>query len=602
MRTSTTVLALLALAACDEATPGFELQAGAPSDAEALEAASLRTPLVMAAPALVAGRQVTLVASGANAGETVYFGGSIGTGSGLCPPQLGGLCLDLNPSNATLLGTAAANGAGTATLNVTVPPTVADLPAALQAVVIRGAGGANSQKSAVVTTHVAVQLSTLRAGDLVINEIMNNPVAVDDLTAEWFEIRNDTAHWVDLNGLEVSDHDTDAFTVGSTLILEPNGFSVFARDADPALNGGVDEDYVWTNMALGNGVDELVLSRGAVVFDEVVWDDGATFPDPVGASISLDPTLSTTTANDLGGAWCEANTAFGLGDLGTPGAANTSCGGGGINDLDGDGYVVPTDCDDTDPAVHPGAQEQCNGIDDDCSGAPGANEVDLNGDGLLDCLAAGQDCVAAGYAGAAGLQGNALKNSLRNLTSAQTCSSYDAARDFMFVTLDKHAGYVTGVYTGQQVAVGNSPPDPNVMNTEHTWPQSWGASVIPQKCDLHHLFPSMSTVNSSRGNLPFGNVVTVQDTYQGGSLRGLDNTGTQVFEPRDVHKGNVARAMLYMATRYSYTLTASELALYKSWNALDPVDADEIDRTWAIAAEQVLTNPYVVCPQYVDAL
>ena len=89
---------------------------------------------------------------------------------------------------------------------------------------------------------------------------------------------------------------------------------------------------------------------------------------------------------------------------------------------------------------------------------------------------------------------------------------------------------------------------------------------------------------------------------EGGSLRGLDNTGTQVFEPRDVHKGNVARAMLYMATRYSYTLTASELALYKSWNALDPVDAAELDRTWDIAAEQVLTNPYVVCPQYVDAL
>ncbi|MCP4805158.1 MAG: hypothetical protein GY913_04565 [Proteobacteria bacterium] len=35
-------------------------------------------------------------------------------------------------------------------------------------------------------------------------------------------------------------------------------------------------------------------------------------------------------------------------------------------DQDGDGYVLDEDCDDTDPDVHPGAQEICNGLDDDC--------------------------------------------------------------------------------------------------------------------------------------------------------------------------------------------------------------------------------------------
>jgi len=38
----------------------------------------------------------------------------------------------------------------------------------------------------------------------------------------------------------------------------------------------------------------------------------------------------------------------------------------GFPDADGDGYSADVDCDDTDPYVHPGANEVCNGIDDNC--------------------------------------------------------------------------------------------------------------------------------------------------------------------------------------------------------------------------------------------
>ena len=38
------------------------------------------------------------------------------------------------------------------------------------------------------------------------------------------------------------------------------------------------------------------------------------------------------------------------------------------DDADGDGYYTPLDCDDENADVHPGAQEVCNLIDDDCDG------------------------------------------------------------------------------------------------------------------------------------------------------------------------------------------------------------------------------------------
>ena len=61
-------------------------------------------------------------------------------------------------------------------------------------------------------------------------------------------------------------------------------------------------------------------------------------------------------------------------------------------DADGDGYsfcnaLQPTleDCDDGDAVVYPGAQELCNGEDDDCDGSLPADELDGDGDGVIAC-------------------------------------------------------------------------------------------------------------------------------------------------------------------------------------------------------------------------
>ncbi len=71
------------------------------------------------------------------------------------------------------------------------------------------------------------------------------------------------------------------------------------------------------------------------------------------------------------------------------------------DDLDGDGFTsVETggaDCDDADPAVNPGATESCNGVDDDCNGevddsAGDTWYADADGDGYGDPAVSAQSC------------------------------------------------------------------------------------------------------------------------------------------------------------------------------------------------------------------
>ena len=60
-------------------------------------------------------------------------------------------------------------------------------------------------------------------------------------------------------------------------------------------------------------------------------------------------------------------------------------------DLDSDGYaacgIAPhtPDCDDGDDTIHPGAEELCDGEDNDCDGTVPADELDTDGDGVKGC-------------------------------------------------------------------------------------------------------------------------------------------------------------------------------------------------------------------------
>lgn len=212
-------------------------------------------------------------------------------------------------------------------------------------------------------------------------------------------------------------------------------------------------------------------------------------------------------------------------------------------------------------------------------------------------------------------QNKDLKDTLYQAISNNKTLSYKTARRHMFGDLflkKTSSGYtVTDTYCdksfGEDVGVGpDQIPDHTVLNCEHTWPQSRFSSrdsKSTQKGDLHHLFPTDSKANSTRGNIPFGDVNGQAVNGCPIASRGDDiNDGINSFEPPKFHKGNVARALFYFAVRYQISIDETQEEYLREWHSLDPVDADELDRNTRIEAIQGNRNPFIDGPELVDQI
>ena len=166
-------------------------------------------------------------------------------------------------------------------------------------------------------------------GDLLITEIMQNPAGVLDPAGEWFEVHNTTDRSLVLNGLILSSSlDGDWYLVegDDLLVVDPGGYFVFGVDENPLANGGVEVDHQYEGFSLGNEHDEVIVEADGVMLDAVMWDDGASFPDPNGQSMTLDPTYNSALENDDGQYWCGATTRWDSAtDFGSPGWENQFC-------------------------------------------------------------------------------------------------------------------------------------------------------------------------------------------------------------------------------------------------------------------------------------
>ena len=207
-------------------------------------------------------------------------------------------------------------------------------------------------------------------------------------------------------------------------------------------------------------------------------------------------------------------------------------------------------------------------------------------------------------------------SNLSNLLVQHTIIPYSSYKNTVLSKLelqDTIAGktFVQCVYSGEKKIV-EVPFDWTKAgySREHTFAHSWMPShpadnpPLPEYSDLHNLYPTnLEKANTVRNNFPLGEVTgKVLYTYLEGKL-GYD--GPQiVYEPRHVHKGNAARAMMYMSIAYnnqnnnwSFPSVQSQETI-KKWHFLDPPDNYEIARQEYIYWLQGNRNPFIDHPEY----
>ena len=162
---------------------------------------------------------------------------------------------------------------------------------------------------------------SLQPGDLVVAEVMADSFAVTDVAGEWFEVSVTRA--VDLNGLRWGRDAASAVLAvpeGDCLRVEAGRRLLVARETNPAVNGGLPAVDLDSSLSLANSNGALALVYAGQTLDAVGWV--AATP---GVASNLDERGEDPALNDGDFYWCPATQAYGLGDLGTPGAANTAC-------------------------------------------------------------------------------------------------------------------------------------------------------------------------------------------------------------------------------------------------------------------------------------
>ena len=210
------------------------------------------------------------------------------------------------------------------------------------------------------------------------------------------------------------------------------------------------------------------------------------------------------------------------------------------------------------------------------------------------------------------LTGDAFRSQLASLiTTTHTFNpTYKSLTEIWKTTdVDPETGNVILFYTGT--------PSTS-YNREHVWPKDGGAAFPAETycgSDAHHLRPTDTTLNSTRGSLSFGETTQTVVKQAGSSSYGnLCYKNSSFFYPGKGFRGATARILFYVQTRWGddYNLqfvegsgsckTIGDIATLMKWHLEEPPSEAEIFRNEEVFKLQGNRNPFIDHPEYAEMI
>jgi len=234
------------------------------------------------------------------------------------------------------------------------------------------------------------------------------------------------------------------------------------------------------------------------------------------------------------------------------------------------------------------------------------------------------------YDDAQGLTGEVLKTELNNIIKDHTEFPYTSSATDVWDILketDKDPNNPNNVillYSGWSKNGEEEYDGGNGWNREHVWAKSHGdfGNTIGPGTDVHALRPCDVSVNSARSNRWFAECST--EYIDGDGATGCYTSSTEwVWKPNENVKGDVARMIFYMATRYEGDGMEPDLQIIDYlpsnnntsdpvhaklsdlllWHMQDPVDDWERNRNNIIYYDyQNNRNPFIDQPEFAELI